>query len=262
MTPAAPTWTYRQTFLLRHIDGELNPRPQADGRLQEEILALDNLRYRLGQAFPDLPADVIHSAVTVRDFFYGGRHGIGTNSEVRFYLEVPVTRLPDSPGAAAQAAGAALARAVAPAGRRLRLAARRRAAHPQRLRQDDGHAQGVSRLLFCRRGAAALGRPAALLPARPDRRVAARPTGLEEGRRRPGRADGAARGRLAGGDPADGQEMAGPVAAAAGLPRPEHGRRGGRAAAGGGPARFPAEVGGTGPPLHRRLPQLRAGHGL
>ena len=96
-TSATP---YRQTFLRRHIQDELNPRPQSDGRPREEVLALDNLRYRLGQAFPGLPDDVVRSAVTVRDFFYGGKRGVGTNSGIRLYLEVPVTRLePGKPGA-------------------------------------------------------------------------------------------------------------------------------------------------------------------
>src|SRR5262249_40945874 len=69
MTPDALAVSYRQTFLSRHIRDELHPRVQADGRLREEVLALENLRYRLGQAFPWLPDDVIRSAVTLRDFF-------------------------------------------------------------------------------------------------------------------------------------------------------------------------------------------------
>jgi hypothetical protein len=93
MTAIASHESYRQTFLRRHIHNELHPKPQSDGRVCEEVLALDNLPYRLGQAFPGLPDDVIRSAVTLHDFFYGGDRGVGTSSDVRLYLEVPVTHI-------------------------------------------------------------------------------------------------------------------------------------------------------------------------
>jgi hypothetical protein len=104
MNAAAFRVPYERTFLAKHIHEELYPQSRPSGRPREEVLALDNLRYRLQQAFPSLDEHLIRSAVTVTDFFYGGLEGIGTHSDLRLYLEVPVTRLPEA-AAGAQTSG-------------------------------------------------------------------------------------------------------------------------------------------------------------
>jgi WD40 repeat protein len=82
----------RRTFLHRHIPGELDPPYRPGPGFREEVLAIDLLRRRLGQAF-DCPRKIVHHLVGRRTFFYG-------LSDYKLYLEVrvtPVDREDDAP---------------------------------------------------------------------------------------------------------------------------------------------------------------------
>ena len=64
-----PPIDYRQTFLRWHVPTELDPLAEREeGGFREEILALDSLRRRLGQMFPNAAAD-IHRLTSRRRFF-------------------------------------------------------------------------------------------------------------------------------------------------------------------------------------------------